>query len=81
MKCSWSIGTIQTLEYTRFKRSLWFLKKFWNLYFDGDTFSVSDEEPTKAEYKVLHTLIKKVVYDIENFSFNTSVSSVYDCCK
>ncbi|WP_312078062.1 class I tRNA ligase family protein [Chryseobacterium sp.] len=52
-----------------------FLKKFWNLYFDGDTFTVSDEEPTKAEYKVLHTLIKKVVYDIENFSFNTSVSS------
>jgi len=52
-----------------------FLKKFWNLYFDGDTLSVSDEEPTKAEYKVLHTLIKKVVYDIENFSFNTSVSS------
>lgn len=52
-----------------------FLKKFWNLYFDGDTFMVSDEEPTKEEYKVLHTLIKKVVYDIENFSFNTSVSS------
>ena len=52
-----------------------FLKKFWNLYFDGDQFSVSDEEPTKEEYKVLHTLIKKVVYDIENFSFNTSVSS------
>jgi leucyl-tRNA synthetase len=52
-----------------------FLKKFWNLYFDGDNFSVSDEEPTKEEYKVLHTLIKKVVYDIENFSFNTSVSS------
>lgn len=52
-----------------------FLKKFWNLYFDGDQFSVSDEEPTKAEFKVLHTLIKKVVYDIENFSFNTSVSS------
>lgn len=52
-----------------------FLKKFWNLYFNEDTFEVSDEEPTKAEYKVLHTLIKKVVYDIENFSFNTSVSS------
>ncbi|MGL6039005.1 MAG: class I tRNA ligase family protein, partial [Soonwooa sp.] len=52
-----------------------FLKKFWNLYFDGDTFVVSDDEPTKAEYKVLHTLIKKVVYDVENFSFNTSVSS------
>ncbi|OJX32120.1 MAG: leucine--tRNA ligase [Chryseobacterium sp. 36-9] len=52
-----------------------FLKKFWNLYFDGDNFSVSDEEPTKEEYKILHTLIKKVNFDIENFSFNTSVSS------
>lgn len=52
-----------------------FLKKFWNLYFNGDVFEVSDEEPTKAEYKILHTLIKKVVFDIENFSFNTSVSS------
>ena len=52
-----------------------FLKKFWNLYFNEDEFEVSDEEPTKAEYKILHTLIKKVVYDIENFSFNTSVSS------
>lgn len=52
-----------------------FLKKFWNLYFNGEVFEVSDEEPTKTEYKVLHTLIKKVVYDIENFSFNTSVSS------
>ncbi len=52
-----------------------FLKKFWNLYFNGEVFEVSEDEPTKAEYKVLHTLIKKVVYDIENFSFNTSVSS------
>ena len=51
-----------------------FLKKFYNLYFDGDTFSVSEEEPTKEELKILHTLIKKVIYDIENFSFNTSVS-------
>jgi leucyl-tRNA synthetase len=52
-----------------------FLKKFWNLYFNGEVFEVSQEVPTKAEYKILHTLIKKVVYDIENFSFNTSVSS------
>ena len=51
-----------------------FLKKFYNLYFDGDTFLVSEEEPTKEELKILHTLIKKVIYDIENFSFNTSVS-------
>lgn len=51
-----------------------FLKKFYNLYFDGDAFSVSEEEPTKEELKILHILIKKVIYDIENFSFNTSVS-------
>lgn len=51
-----------------------FLKKFYNLYFDGDTFNVSEEEPTKEELRVLHTLIKKVVSDIENFSFNTSVA-------
>ena len=52
-----------------------FLKKFYNLYFDGDVDSISDDEPTKEEYKILHTLIKKVFYDLENFSFNTSVSS------
>ncbi|WP_304343607.1 leucine--tRNA ligase [Chryseobacterium koreense] len=51
-----------------------FLKKFYNLYFDGDTFNVSEEEPTKEELRVLHSLIKKVVSDIENFSFNTSVA-------
>ncbi len=51
-----------------------FLKKFYNLYFQGDDFIISDEEPTKAEYKVLHTLIKKELWDLENFSFNTSVS-------
>ncbi len=51
-----------------------FLKKFYNLYFDGDDFSVSEDEPSKEEYKVLHNLIKKFTYDIENFSFNTSVS-------
>ena len=52
-----------------------FLKKFYNLYFDEDNINISDEEPTKEEYKILHTLIKKVIYDIEHFSFNTSVSS------
>ncbi len=51
-----------------------FLKKLYNLYFNGDEFEVSEEEPTKQEYKILHTLIKKVVFDIEHFSFNTSVS-------
>lgn len=52
-----------------------FLKKFYNLYYNGDEVYVSDDEPTKEEYKVLHTLIKKVIYDLDNFSFNTSVSS------
>ena len=51
-----------------------FLKKFYNLYYNGDDFEVSEEEPTKQEYKILHTLIKKVVFDIDHFSFNTSVS-------
>lgn len=52
-----------------------FLKKLYNLYYNGDDFEVSEDEPTKEEYKILHTLIKKVVSDIDNFSFNTSVSS------
>lgn len=51
-----------------------FLKKFYNLYYNGDDFEVSEDEPTKQEYKILHTLIKKVVFDIDHFSFNTSVS-------
>ncbi len=51
-----------------------FLKKFYNLYFDGDQPAVMDSEPTKAEYKILHTLIKKFISDINSFSFNTSVS-------
>ncbi|MDG4945283.1 leucine--tRNA ligase [Weeksellaceae bacterium KMM 9713] len=52
-----------------------FLKKLWKLYFDNDGFAVSEEEATKEEYKVLHTLIKKVTDDIEGFSFNTSISA------
>ncbi len=52
-----------------------FLKKLWKLYFDNDGFAVSQEEATKEEYKVLHTLIKKVTDDIEGFSFNTSISA------
>jgi leucyl-tRNA synthetase len=52
-----------------------FLKKLWKLYFNGETFEVSDVEPTKDELKVLHKTIKKVEEDIENFSFNTSVST------
>ena len=52
-----------------------FLKKLWKLYFNEETFEVSDENATKDELKVLHKTIKKVQEDIENFSFNTSVST------
>ncbi|WP_026776682.1 class I tRNA ligase family protein [Polaribacter sp. Hel_I_88] len=52
-----------------------FLKKLWKLYFNGDTFEVSEENATKEELKVLHKTIKKVQEDIESFSFNTSVST------
>ncbi len=52
-----------------------FLKKLWKLYHNGETFEVTDAAPTKDELKVLHKTIKKVEEDIENFSFNTSVST------
>jgi len=52
-----------------------FLKKLWKLYHDEDTFHVSDTKPTSDNLKTLHKTIKKVEEDIENFSFNTSVST------
>jgi leucyl-tRNA synthetase len=52
-----------------------FLKKLWKLYFNETSFEVSEEKATKDELKVLHKTIKKVEEDIENFSFNTSVST------
>ncbi|MFD1293142.1 leucine--tRNA ligase [Lutibacter holmesii] len=52
-----------------------FLKKLWKLYIVNGEFSVSNEEPTKEEFKTLHKTIKKVEEDIANFSFNTSVST------
>lgn len=56
-----------------------FLRKLWNLFFTNDEFVVSDEAATKVELKTLHKLIKKVTFDIENFSFNTSVSAFMIC--
>ena len=52
-----------------------FLKKFWRLFFDGDELAVTDEKATPEELKVLHKLIGKEEYDIEHFSFNTTVSA------
>ncbi|TCI93061.1 leucine--tRNA ligase [Tenacibaculum sp. M341] len=52
-----------------------FLKKLWKLFYNGDNFEVSEGEPSKDALKTLHKTIKKVEEDIENFSFNTSVST------
>ena len=52
-----------------------FLKKLWKLYFDENGLVVTEKEPTKESLKTLHKTIKKVTEDIDNFSFNTSVSS------
>jgi leucyl-tRNA synthetase len=58
-----------------------FLRKFWNLFFQGDSFVVSDEQPTTGELKSIHKLIKKIGQDIENFSFNTSVAAFMICAN
>ena len=52
-----------------------FLKKFWRLFWDREKWLVTDEEPTKDELKALHKLIGKEQEDIENFSYNTTISA------
>jgi len=52
-----------------------FLKKLWKLFYNGEELSILDSAPTAEELKTLHKTIKKVEEDIENFSFNTSVST------
>ncbi|UFH47924.1 leucine--tRNA ligase [Flavobacterium galactosidilyticum] len=56
-----------------------FLKKLCRLYFDDNGMVVTDDVPTKDNLKSLHKTIKKVAEDIENFSFNTSVSQFMIC--
>jgi leucyl-tRNA synthetase len=58
-----------------------FLKKFWRLFHNNaqENFNVSLDSPSKAEYKILHKTIKKISEDIDNFSFNTSVSAFMVC--
>lgn len=54
-----------------------FLKKFWNMYHQQNgEFSLSNEEPTDEENKILHKTIKKIEDDITKFSFNTCVSTL-----
>ena len=52
-----------------------FLKKFWRLYADREGLAVTDAPAEPAELKVLHKLIGKEQEDIENFSFNTTISA------
>ncbi len=52
-----------------------FLRKFWRLYFDKETFLVTDDDPLPSELKVLHRLIAKEEADIKAFSYNTVISA------
>ncbi len=56
-----------------------FLRRLWGLLFDGDKLYISNETPTAEELKTLHKTIKKVSYDIEHFSYNTSISAFMIC--
>lgn len=58
-----------------------FLKRFWNLFHQGGTFNLSNEPADKKELKTLHTCIKKISHDIEQFGFNTCVSHFMICCN
>lgn len=56
-----------------------FIKKLWNLFYKGEQFVVTNDEPSAEALKSIHKLIKKVTADIENFSYNTSVSAFMIC--
>ncbi|MEK6783664.1 MAG: DUF559 domain-containing protein [Bacteroidota bacterium] len=59
-----------------------FLRRIWNLAHDATSnLKISEAEPTREELKVLHNLIRKVEQDINNFSFNTSVSAFMICAN
>ena len=56
-----------------------FLKKLWALFYKNGQLQVTDGDPSKEALKALHKLIKKVSWDIENFSYNTSISAFMIC--
>ena len=56
-----------------------FLKKLWGLFYKGDKLAVTEGEPSREELKAVHKLIKKVTFDIEHFSYNTSISAFMIC--
>lgn len=57
-----------------------FLKRLWGLFEKAESNS-EETEPTKDELKSVHKLIKKVTQDIENFSYNTSISAFMICAN
>ena len=51
-----------------------FLRKAWGLFYPkGGDLAVTDAEPTRAQLKTLHQLIRKVTDDVEDFAYNTAV--------
>ena len=57
-----------------------FLRKFWNLFHDEKgNFHVTDAGPSRQELKVLHRTLRKIEHDMENYSFNTTVSEFMIC--
>jgi leucyl-tRNA synthetase len=57
-----------------------FVKKLWAMFYDANgKLLLNNEEPTKAELKIIHKTIKKINEDIERFSFNTCVSTFMIC--
>jgi leucyl-tRNA synthetase len=56
-----------------------FLKRLWSLFFKDEKFLIIEDKASPEELKILHKTIKKITFDIENFSFNTSVSAFMIC--
>lgn len=56
-----------------------FLKRLWSLFYKDGNLLLVDDAPSAEELKILHKTIKKITYDIENFSYNTSVSAFMIC--
>jgi leucyl-tRNA synthetase len=56
-----------------------FLKRFWNLFFEDDKLTLSEDIPSEESLKSLHKTIKKITEDIEKLSLNTCISSFMIC--
>ena len=57
-----------------------FLRKLWGKFYDRNgNLMITEDKATSDEMKTLHKTIKKIATDIENFSFNTSISAFMIC--